>query len=464
VKRFIIYSLTFYLGFSGIYANDTLRGRSYSDLFKQAKLHLAHNREKQAIPVLEELYKRDASNTNVQYLLGLSLVKSRAQIKRAINLLETAKEGYSKFYDRTSVTERGVSEYVYYYLIIAYSLRGECKMTIKTLNEFYKIYSYEDEWYLIEGQKWHRECGLRTLEEDSIVSAPDSALLTIAPDTTIASTAMTDTTVKTKAPKMQDTAQTVAQVESALQTPESRPIIEEAPSVKLERLQPVTAAASKPEYMSREVQHTAQVSLFGVQVSALLTPRYSKDFKDLKNVEVYIDKNGVFRYVVGRFVYRTQAEKLLEYVRAVGYGDAFIVDINSGEKYEEEVIRINNASIKREIKGEVDFRVQLGAFTEEIPDNILAIFMKFEGIEESIQGKLTLFTLGKFPTYDIAKVYCEEIKQQGVPDAFVVAFNEGNKIPLGEAQNYLINRYNRDKQEALRQEREQEKKTKKKKQ
>jgi hypothetical protein len=441
-------------------AQELLRDKSYTELFKEAKLHLAHNREKKAIPLLEELHSRDNTNANVQYLLGLSLVKSRTKIKRAISLLESAREGYSRYYDRTSLTERGVSEYVYYYLIIAYSLRGECKMTIKTLNEFYKIYSYEDEWYLIEGQKWHRECGLRTLEEDSIVSPPDSALITeaeIIPVDTVNETAQetdyinpistTDTTAKA------DDADSIS-VKKPTDVPAERP------SVRLERLQPVKTT-DRPEYMSREVQHTAQVSLYGVQISALLTPRYSKDFKDLKNVEVYIDKNGVFRYVVGRFVYRSQAEKLLQYVKDVGYGDAFIVDINSGEKYGEEVIRINNASIKREISGEVDFRVQLGAFTEEIPDEIMSIFMKFEGIEENIQGKLTVFTIGQFPTYDIAKAYCEEIKQQGVPDAFVVAYNEGRKIPLSDAQNYLINRYNKEKQEALRREKEEAGKKKK---
>lgn len=441
-----------------IFGQTEIKNKSYSDLFKEAKLHLAHNREKQAIPILEELHRRDESNANVQYLLGLSLVKARKQIKKAIGLLEAAKEGYSRYYDRTSVTERSVSEYVYYYLIIAYSLRGECKMTIKTLNEFYKIYSYEDEWYLIEGQKWHRECGLRTIDEDSIVSPPDSmrsvpSLVVDPPDTGAKIIpSVTETSIKDSLPDPIDT------TSLALLEPSGK----EAPSVKLERLQPVKSI-SRPEYMSREVQHTAQVSLYGVQISALLAPRYSKDFKDLKNVEVYIDKNGVFRYVVGRFVYRTQAEKLLNYVRDVGYGDAFIVDINSGEKYDEEVIRLHNASIKREIRGDVDFRVQLGAFTEEIPDQIMAIFMKFEGIEEHILGRLTIFSLGKFPSYDIAKAYCEDIKTQGVPDAFVVAFNEGNKIPLADAQNYLINRYNREKQEALRREQMDASKKKKKK-
>ena len=161
--------------FHGSFAQ--IENQSYSELFKEAKLNIANHKEKEAIPQLEALYKRDEQNANVAYLLGLCYIKSYTKINQAIKLLESAKEDYSKFYDRTSVTERGVSEYVYYYLVIGYSLKGDCKQTIATLNEFYKIYSYEDEWFLIDGQKWHRDCGKHKWEDkDSIASSRDSRL------------------------------------------------------------------------------------------------------------------------------------------------------------------------------------------------------------------------------------------------------------------------------------------------
>ena len=404
---------------------------SYTEHFKEAKLLIANHKEKEAIPVLEALYSRDKENSNTAYLLGLCYVKTYTKINKAINLLSDAKEDYSKFYDRTSVTERDVSEYVYYYLIIAYSLKGDCPQTIATLNEFYKIYSYEDEWYLVDGQKWYRDCGKHKWkeEEDSIVSPPaevDSSLFEAEEKSDSLLSAMVQEPLEgitTDSPKKEESPKIVAPVAIDI-----RPY--------RERLRRVGEAGG-PEVMTREITYTTPISLYGVQVGAYIKPRYSNDFKNIKNVEVYIDNNGVFRYVIGRFAYKSQADKLLAYVKDVGYKDAFIVDINSTENYSEEVIRVNNASIKREITGKVEFKVQIGAFKEEIPDDILKIFLQFDNINERQQKDLTIFTLGEFSNYEIAKVWCDNVKENGVPDAFVVAYNEGRKISLEEANNYL---------------------------
>jgi hypothetical protein len=326
----------FILGFSiCLNAQKDYRNTSYSEHFKDAKLLIANHKEEDAIPVLEELYKRDEENSNVKYLLGLCYVKTFTNINKAIKLLEGAKEDYTKFYDRTSVTERGVSEYVYYYLIIAYSLKGDCPKTIATLNEFYLVYSYEDEWYLIDGQKWYRDCGKHKWkeEQDSIVTPPN----------------LLDTNIVVQNPvdSNSNVANDVALEGIAIDSPTEEPVtssgtIEGTPGRPYrERLKRVGEAGG-PEVLTRDVTYNTPTSLYGVQVGAYIRPRFSTDFKNLKNVEVYIDNNGVFRYVIGRFAYRSQAEKLLTYVKEKGYKDAFIVDINSTNNYTEEVVRVNN--------------------------------------------------------------------------------------------------------------------------
>lgn len=395
-----------------------LKNKSYSELFSESKLLIANQKPAEAIPVLEEMYSRDKANSNAAYLLALCYVKSFKKINKAISLLEDAKEDYTKFYDRSSVTERGVSEYAYYYLIIAYSIKGDCKKTINTLNEFYKIYSYEDEWYLIDGQKWYRECGKHKWEDD------DSVKIASTPIDTAQIVQDNNQVGLTDSSKANETA--VA----------DKPTVEKPKSIYKDRLRRVGEVGG-PEVMTRVVQHTAQTSLYGVQVGAYIKPRFAKDFKDLKNVEVYIDNNGVFRYVIGRFVYRSQSEKLLNYVKEVGYKDAFIVDINSTDNFEEEVVRVNNQSIKRELMGDIEFRVQIGAFKEEIPDDIMHIYLQFDNIKENIQKDLTILTLGEYGDYDIAKAFCGNIREMDVPDAFVVAYNQGRKISIEEANEYL---------------------------
>ncbi|MCB0480260.1 MAG: hypothetical protein KDC83_02465 [Flavobacteriales bacterium] len=416
--------------FHGSFAQ--IENQSYSELFKEAKLNIANHKEKEAIPQLEALYKRDEQNANVAYLLGLCYIKSYTKINQAIKLLESAKEDYSKFYDRTSVTERGVSEYVYYYLVIGYSLKGDCKQTIATLNEFYKIYSYEDEWFLIDGQKWHRDCGKHKWEDkDSIASSRDSLLVGQEKDIIQAD----DVAAKNGE---SDTYAPAEQITLSAQTP-TKVSVEENSVYRnqyRDRLKRVGEAGG-PEVMTRGVTYTAATALYGVQVGAYIKPRFSTDFKNIKNVEVYIDNNGVFRYVIGRFAYRTQAEKLLQYVKEEGYQDAFIVDIQSSGNYEEEVVRVNNESIKREIVGKIDFRVQIGAFKEEVPDEIMRIYLQLDDIKENIQGELTIFTMGSFTNYDIARAFCDNIKENAVKDAFVVAYNQNRKIGIEEANLYL---------------------------
>lgn len=433
---------------------QNLNSKNYSDLFNEAKLLIANQKETEAIPVLEELYSRDKDNSNAAYLLGLCYVKSFKKINRAINLLEKASSDYSKFYDRTSLTERNVSEYVYYYLIVAYSLKGDCKQTINTLNQFYKIYSYEDEWYLIDGQKWYRECGKhKWKDEDSL------EIQSVPVDSSIYATSTMDTTeaiIENDTQKIQENKQSENLTASKTNDITDNPKPQLSPYK--DRLRRVGESGG-PKVMTRNVNYTTPTSLFGVQVGAYIRPRFAKDFEKLKNVEVYIDNNGVFRYVIGSFVYRSQAERLLEYVHEVGYHDAFIVDINSNNKFEEEVVRVNNQSIKREIRGKVDFRVQVGAFKEDPPEDLMRIYLQFEDIKENIQSDLTILTLGNYSDYEIAKAYCSNIRESGIPDAFVVAYNEGHKISIEEAKAFLI----KQREKELEQVREEDTKKKKKK-
>jgi len=415
-KSAIILCLIFFgLSFNGI-------GQSKSELLRKAKLFIAHKKEKDAIPVLEKLHEMDEGNGNIAYMLGMCYVLEKKKVSQAIKLLSFASEHYAADYSPTSLAERNVSEYVYYYLIIAHSLKGNCDKTLETLNKFYRIYSYEDEWYLVDGQKWHRECGTFKLEEEEEEETP--ALV------------------------VEDSVNTLAEQpdpevgNGAVSPPEEKPVAAIAAAEKVpvkERLIPVEK--HDHEVQTRAVSSSVNVSLYGVQVGAFLEPKFTRQFDGLKNVEVYVDRNGVFRYVIGRFPYLSQARKLLAYVREVGYSDAFIVDINRGNpKYKEEVVAVDEQNIKRKLTGNIQYRVQVGAFREEVPEDMIKTYLTLDDLREYIQGDLTILTIGNYKSYDIAKAYCSDVKSAHVPDAFVVAFNQGYKIPLDEAINYQAER------------------------
>lgn len=418
IKRFLfILSLFFWTGL-----NAQTNAKFYED-FKQAKVLLGSNKDEEAITLLESLWSRAPDNGNVAFHLGSTYIKKEKKVRQAVKILEFAKTMYSADYDRLSVYEKNASEYTYYYLIIAYAMMGKCDKTIETLNEFYKIFSYEDEWYLVEGQKWHRICGTRRFKDEKgqLLAETDSL----------------------KEVGVEEPGESIATDE-----PEQENFLPRFGGVKVDperryraRLQPIT----NPEahgIQTKTQSYTTTNSLYGVQVGAFIEPKFVRDFKDLKNVEVYLDQNGVFRYVVGRLIYPSQAEKLLAYVKEVGYKDAFIVDINSGVKFKEEVVTLNNQPIKMDIRGKLDFRVQIGAFKEEIPDEIVKNYLTIDRIRENVQGDLTILTVGSYADYDIAKIYCEQIKEMGIPDAFVVAYNYDKKIPIPEALSYLEKKKN----------------------
>ncbi len=390
----------------------------YYNKFKEAKLMIASHDEESAIPLLETLWERDNTNANVAYHLGASYIKKERKVKKAMKLLEFAKEHYTPDYDRTSVKERGSSEYTYYYMIIAYSLMGKCDKTIATLNEFYKVFSYEDEWFLVEGQKWHRVCGTKKLKDakEELLAENAEKEIPAEPPVDVEEEEEEERVYMPRFPSSSD----------VKKIPEKR---------YRDRLTPITDPAERG-IKTKTIDYTTTHSLYGVQVGAFIDPKFTREFDQLKNVEVYMDQNGVFRYVVGRLIHPKHAEKLLEYVKEVGYTDAFIVDINGG-RYQEEVVTLDNQPIKLDIRGKVDFRVQIGAFREEIPDELVRTYLKIDRIRENIQGDMTVLTVGSYNSLNIARKYCDQIKEMGLPDAFVVAYNYENKITLNEAEEYL---------------------------
>ncbi|MEX2596841.1 MAG: SPOR domain-containing protein [Salibacteraceae bacterium] len=395
-----------------------LSAQNEATSFNQAKLHLANHKLTQAIPILERLWAKDPANANLNYLLGLCYVKEDMEIAKSVELLETASSIYTREYESGSSLERRAPEYVYYYLTIAYSKNGQCEEALRSLNKFYQVYTYNDEYYLVDGQKWVRECNLRKNEEKD---APADELASTTPrlgDDKRQEKSET-TNVESESDKM------AADAEASAKSGGIEPEIKE-------RLVPFD---NWEELRTRKVDYTKMTSLYGVQVAALIDLKPVRELENLKNVEVYVDENGIFRYVIGRFSYRKQAESLLAKIRERGYEDAFIVDVNL-PKYEQEVMGVGGENIHWHIQGKVDFRVQVGAFRSIVPGAVAEKYLQVDGIKENQQNDLTVLTVGSYDQYEKAAAYREELKTVGINDAFVVAFNYGNKIPLKDAKEY----------------------------
>lgn len=91
-----------------------------------------------------------------------------------------------------------------------------------------------------------------------------------------------------------------------------------------------------------------------------------------------------------------------------------------------------------EVEAGIFFKVQIGAFNQEVPLDIANKFLKIskKGIRTYKDEKgLTIYTVGKYTTYEEADKARQEVAVEGnLPDVFVVAFSDGKKISVEEAQ------------------------------
>lgn len=79
----------------------------------------------------------------------------------------------------------------------------------------------------------------------------------------------------------------------------------------------------------------------------------------------------------------------------------------------------------------VVFKVQVGAFKNDIPQDLFGGFAPISG--ETLNNGITRYTVGLFRQYVAADLAKGDIRGMGYPDAFVVAFIDGRRVPLYEA-------------------------------
>ena len=370
--------------------------------FNIAKQHLSQRRILKALPYLQYLNQRFPKNANLKYLIGVCYAEEEIVNPLTIKLLEDASEKSSLDYDPNSLEETRVPIYVYYYLSLAYSQNKMCEEAKVAREKFVEIYPHKDPFYIEESKKWIEKCERMIVkpEEDSIPSFPDFIPFS---------------TEENK-------------VESSISKDEipKNEVVEKKPTLNIYPKHVVT----------KKVEFSTHNPLYGVQLGAYKEVVPVSRFNDMKNVDAFMDKNGLIRYVVGHFAIYSQAESLLKIIQERGYPDAFIVNVNNERKFRDEVVSVDNINIRASLKGKVQYRIQIGAFSEEISQQTANMYLKIDGIEENQGESYTFLTVGNFKTYEEAKAYLQAIKDIGIKDVFVVALNNGKKISLQQAKDF----------------------------
>ncbi len=100
----------------------------------------------------------------------------------------------------------------------------------------------------------------------------------------------------------------------------------------------------------------------------------------------------------------------------------------------------NNNNNTFQIEDGIIFKVQIGAFKDEVPLEIANKFLKIskKGIKNyKDDNGLTIYSVGSYKTYEEATASKAEVIEAGITDAFVVSYNNGKKISLEEAKELM---------------------------
>lgn len=405
--RWIFFTLLFAVSF-GLLAEDQ-KEADYLVNFNLAKQHLSQRRIKEALPYLLYLEKRYPENANLKYLIGVCYTEEEIIHPKTIQLLSEATAKASLEYNPNSLTEERTPIYVFYYLSVAYAQHCLCSEAEETRNKFLEIYPHEDQYYVEESKKWLQNCRKAKVkpEQDSLPQFPNFK------------------------PYQSVAAETETQKSEYLDKRIKKPKVE-----VLEAHTSKQGKSSDDNILTKKIEYSTSFPLYGVQLGAFHEALPVSRFRELKNVDAFMDKDGLIRYVIGHFSIHSQAMSLLDVVKEKGYTDAFVVNVNDAKKFSEEVVSVNQINIRAKLKGKVSFSLQLGAFSESIPKNLTDVYFQIEGIQEHHQNGLTFITVGNFESYNDAKSYQSKVKLKGYKDAFVVAMHQGKKIPLQQALDF----------------------------
>ena len=190
---------------------------------------------------------------------------------------------------------------------------------------------------------------------------------------------------------------------------------------------------------------------YTVQIGVYSTPRTSRQLNGISPLQTYQTSNGYIRYSTGVYRSQAEAEQRKQEVRAAGISDAYVVAYQDGKRIDVasagQVQTNNNAAANagatpsNTVSGIV-FKVQIGAYRTEVDlsSNSALSQLSGDGVEYTRNGTgLLIYTAGSFTDKAAADALKEKAVRGGVPDAFVVAYNNGVKISVRQALELLGN-------------------------
>jgi hypothetical protein len=203
----------------------------------------------------------------------------------------------------------------------------------------------------------------------------------------------------------------------------------------------------KKDSIANATNPIKQDVVFRVQLGAYDKKLSPKVFKDVPELLSIPGADNITRYYSGSFSTIEEAASRKIDMQGKGFESAFIVAYK-GEKRiplneagahmvnENETDNINENDVnKTKVDPEkVKFKVQLGAFKNDIPSVLLDVFLDLGNVQlKRTDTGLTIYLTGNESSYESAEAIKNQMASKGVKDAFVVGEYNGSVIPAQDA-------------------------------
>ena len=198
--------------------------------------------------------------------------------------------------------------------------------------------------------------------------------------------------------------------------------------------------------------------IYHLQVGVFSARRDSKFFEGLNPVKEEVVGNGkLYKYMVGNYPTFASAKSAIPEIRQL-FPNAFVVAYKDGKKtnlglaikitdqnYTPKVVAKSTQVetipvVDRTSVGKIAFKVQVGAYSEEIPQDVkdkLRAFDKYPIEYTKDYRGYTICTVGSFDSYSKVSKLKMELREAGLSDAFTVAFSGNDKVTIQQALEIL---------------------------
>jgi len=194
-------------------------------------------------------------------------------------------------------------------------------------------------------------------------------------------------------------------------------------------------------------------AVFRVQIGAFHKKISPSVFKDATDLVFLTGDDGITRYYSGTFTDMKSAAAHKINMITKGYEGSFIVAYK-----EQKRVALNtvgaipvNPNIKENMdpskdpsrtkidKSLIKFKVQLGAFKNDVPTDMLDVFLKVGNVttyHDNTTG-ITKYVSGTYNSYEEAEKILQQVFDTGIKDAFIIADFNGRIISSKEALELL---------------------------